>query len=293
MNLERELKNYRILITGASGWIGQELLCLIQGECGTLRGLRLTCGARVSRNINIHDEIVELKSLSSIDESDEFDLIIHLAFLLPNSSSQLPIKDVEEINSAIQSKVKRIFLSNPSALKLIFSSGAVDSPNKMNESEIMLSYSSQKKVMENQLVDSNSLVIRLWSASGHHIPIKSNYALGEFINSAKVNKDIIIRRNVKRSFVSIQELLHASIEFLLDGGRGVINSGGTTVTLFQLATIVVEELNSQSRIVVENMFSEVDSDYCSPLTEFPQTYSKNFSLMREQIYKTIHGLYLR
>jgi nucleoside-diphosphate-sugar epimerase len=289
LSQDQSVLNKRILITGASGWIGQELLCLLQSKYESLENLDLTCTASVRKTLLIHGEKIECDALRDLSDHQQFDLIIHLAFLLPKESSLIPIHEYEETNIKILELAKGIFDSNPKALKLILSSGAVENPNKGNQSEFVKSYGMLKKNMELLLSDPQSLVIRLWSATGHHIPLDSDYALTEFIRTAKLNEDVLIKNNVHRSYVSLQELLDTALEFLYSGGRGTVNSGGFSISLSKLAETIIAATGSESIVLVENPKDSKTLDYVSPETELPKNYLSRFSSIEVQIEKTLNG----
>jgi nucleoside-diphosphate-sugar epimerase len=289
LNFNNDIKKSRILITGASGWIGQELLCMLQSKIGSLVDLDLTCTASSAKTFSIHGEIIDCIPLQEVKSSKGFDLIVHLAFLLPKASLGIQIQEYEAINRSILELVKDIFNDNPEALKLVLSTGAVENSNKVNHSELMKSYSLLKQDMETALSGSQSLIIRLWSATGHHIPLDSEYALANFISAARQSREIVIRNNVNRTFVSSQELLHTALEFLCQGGRGCINSGGSTLSLLELAEVIVETTQSQSKIRVENSTTSKNLNYVSPKSEFPENFLNRFSSIESQIERVVLG----
>jgi nucleoside-diphosphate-sugar epimerase len=285
------LKNQRILLTGASGWIGQEFLCLLQQEFGKLEHLDLTCTASKRKTIFIHGEPIECQSLCTISNSEGYDLIVHLAFVLPNPSKALHEEEYREINRDILSFAKVLFDRNQNALKLIMSSGAVANRRTLANSDLLKAYSLLKKNMESLLADSNSLVVRLWSATGHHMPLNSHYALADFINKARVNEDIFIRSNVLRSYVSIPEMLKVALMDLYKGKRGVVNSGGSAVTLAGLANIIVRSMNSNSLVSVEDIGFDSKLDYVSPKSELISNNSMHLSSIEVQISQMLKEIY--
>lgn len=262
---------------------------MLQSKIGSLVDLDLTCTASSAKTLSIHGEMIDCIPLQEVESSKGFDLIVHLAFLLPKASLDIQIQEYEAINSSILELVKDIFDNNPQALKLVLSSGAVENSNKVNHSELMKSYSLLKHNMETALSGSQSLVIRLWSATGHHIPLDSDYALANFINAARLGREIVIRNNVNRTFVSVQELLHIALEFLCQGGRGCINSGGSTVSLVELADLIVKSIHSESKIRVENFTTSKNLHYVSPKSEFPENFSNRFSPIQSQVERAVMG----
>lgn len=289
MRLPPEIQSSKILITGASGWIGQELLCMLQDSYGKLSNLDLTCAASSSKTISIHGEEIKCISLSNVKGSNVFDLIIHLAFLLPKTSFVGDHEKYVAINQGLLEVTKAIFENNPKALKLVFSSGAASDIATSNYSELMKSYSTQKKEMEVALDGLDTLIVRLWSATGHHLPTDSHYAVRDIIRMAKSGETIVIKNNVQRSYIQIQELIQSVLQFLYTGGRGLVNSGGYSVTLSELAKIIVEVLNSKNEIQVDFRLNSSNLDYVSPTCELPESYHNNFSDLRLQMEKMLQS----
>jgi nucleoside-diphosphate-sugar epimerase len=287
VSIRQELQKSKILLTGASGWIGQELLCMLQDVYGNLSNLDLTCTASSSKKISIHGEEIKCISLSDIKESNVFDLIIHLAFVLPNTSFVDDQERYVAVNRGIIDVTKSIFENNSKALKLVFSSGAASDIGTPNNSVLMKSYGALKKEMEVELYGLDTLIVRLWSATGHHLPRDSHYALGDIIRMAEGGETIVIKNNVQRSYIQIQEFIQSALQFLYAGGKGIVNSGGYAVTLSELARIIVRELNSKSDIQVESPTNSSNLDYVSPKCELPEIYQNGFSNLSLQMEKML------
>jgi nucleoside-diphosphate-sugar epimerase len=287
VSFREEIQKSKILITGASGWIGQELLCVLQDSYGKLSDLDLTCAASSSKTISIHGEEIKCISLSDLKESNVFDLIIHLAFVLPNTSFVDDRERYVAINQGILEVTKTIFENNSKALKLVFSSGAASDIATPNDSVLMKSYGTLKKEMEVELYGLDTLIVRLWSATGHHLPRDSHYALGDIIRMAESDETIVIKNNVQRSYIQIQEFLQSALQFLYAGGKGIVNSGGYAVTLSELARTVVRVLNSKSDIRVEAAVDSSNLDYVSPKCELPELYQNGFSDLSLQMEKML------
>jgi nucleoside-diphosphate-sugar epimerase len=290
IELNDTLRDKRILVTGASGWIGQEFLCQLQSSFGSLNRLNLTCAASKQKTILIHGEAIDCKSLNTITPSTAYDLIIHLAFVLPNPTKQITTEDYINTNQIILSLTKNLFDQNQNALKLIMSSGAAMDSNEFTRSDILKNYGLLKQNMESTLGDSNSLLVRLWSATGHHLPLDGHYALADFFRKARLDQDILIQNNVLRSYIYVQELLHLAIDFLYRGGRGIVNSGGFTVSLSELADIMVKAMNSKSRVYSKELECGNKLDYISPESNLTSKNIEKLSTIELQVSKMIEWI---
>ncbi len=290
--MNKALNGARILVTGSSGWLGSETLCYLSkildaSTLGNLVGL-----SRDGRTLSVHGNKIQSTSFTELDNLEGFDLIIHLAFLLPDNSLVADASRFLEINSSITQKMDVIFRKNPQARKLVLSSGAVNLGSETSNSESKLLYARSKQEMESVLQDDSTVILRLWSATGHHLPLKSNYAIADFINRAALNQNILIRNNVKRSYVHFQSILEMSLGYLLDSGRGTFNSGGEVTSVEKLAKLVVSSLKSRSEIVIENTKVEQELHYISPECELPKKYFNVQMSLESQVIDTIASLEL-
>jgi nucleoside-diphosphate-sugar epimerase len=282
-----QLSGLRILITGASGWLGRETICLLNRNMSNLGSSHLTLAGSSPSTLRVHDSDYDIKPLRKISESESFDVIIHLAFATQDKANLLGIEEYERQNRALTSTVSAISARNPDAYKLILSSGAASKYQGVKHSGSPMGvYGNLKRELESNFSDSHSLVLRLWNTSGHHMDLESNYALSTFIRSARLNEPIRVEKNLKRSFVSASSILDASISYLLAGGYGIVNSGGETTTLMNLAETVAQVLDSRSDLSLLDPSEHPDLDYISPKTEIPLKFWRGDISLEEQIINT-------
>jgi nucleoside-diphosphate-sugar epimerase len=282
------VENLNILITGASGWIGQETLCAIQKQFGTLSGLNLTLAGSRSRIIDIHGESVEIVRLDELSTTQNYDLIFHFAYLTQEKIRSIGLDDYLRANLEIIQVATELAEHNPSALHLVLSSGVASFLQKSNFDETNV-YAKLKLELENRFTNHRALTLRLWNTSGHHLGINPNYALSEFIVAAKRRVDIQIRNNVWRTYVDAQAIIIGAIDYLLDGGRGVHNSGGIKTNLENLAQQVIDITQSSSRLSLLNS-KEMAIDYVSPDTEIPSCYFSKQLDIEFQVRETSKGV---
>lgn len=280
----QSLYDSKILITGASGWIGKETLCFLQKYFGHLSELKLTLIGNSSRVIEIHGEQVLINGITDVESEENFDVILHYAFATQDKAISLGFDKFREVNLALNMVAHRLSSQSPNAKNLILSSGVVSLAPENQRSESMQNYAQLKQDLENRFTDKNSLVLRLWNTSGHHLGYNVNYALSEFISKAKIHQDIEIRNNVRRSYVAAQDLIEAALKYLLSGGSGVVNSGGFETDLSSLAKQITEVNKSRSKIIVLDREPDTNLDYVSPPTEIPENFwSLNNSLVNQVI----------
>lgn len=285
------LENARILITGAGGWLGRETLCLLQREVGSLDELSLTLTGSAERSIDIHGESVQIVRNDQAVKNDAFDLILHLAFITQEKAFSMGENAYAQVNLKLNETALRVALSNPDARQLVLSSGAAKLYlDKQLNSQSKSIYAKLKLDLEKKTQDARTLVLRLWNTSGHHLGINPNYAISEFIYSAKKNQSIDIRNNLRRSYVHSQDIIRASIQFLSEGGSGIVNSGGTITDLSNLATQIVKINNSESKISLNENSKHTGLDYLSPVSEIPEKYWVHELNLEQQIIETSSGI---
>lgn len=284
---EVDLNGARILITGASGWLGVETLCLLNNMYPGFQGLTLTLAGSQRRIIDVHGHELSVVPISEILTKDSFDLILHLAFATQDKLSSLGSLKYIEINSELNQWISRLSSNNPNAKKLILSSGAVSRyiDSKYDETSMGV-YAHLKSELESNFHDAESVVLRLWNTSGHHMGTNTKYALGEFIMRASKGLDILVQKNLRRSYVSAPSVLNASISYLLNGGHGIVNSGGELTRLHNLANLVVNVLNSDSNVSMSSSKDFPELDYVSPETEIPSMFWTNYLDLPAQIRNT-------
>lgn len=283
MNESNFFDGMRILLTGGSGWLGQETLCLLAKLQGMHFDLRITTLTGSGTVFEVHGKEYFPRQFMDIHHDDEFDLIIHLAFILPTRIGLLSQESYKALNQEITEKMTSVLQRNPKALKLIVSSGAVTLKYGQYVDPNIVLYGHLKQEMEEMLYDENTLILRVWSTTGHHIPPHSKYALAKFLKDAGGHRDIVIQNDVMRSYVSAQDIIRASIFHLIKGGRGIVNSGGDQINLSTLACTIVEVFDSNSSIKVLNSSIDVELNYVSPPCEIPNEFTSNFLTLKNQL----------
>lgn len=279
----RVLSGMRILITGGSGWLGQETLCLLAKlqESRLHFSISILTGSGAIFDVHGKEHSPQKFAEASLDE--DFDLIIHLAFILPSRIELLSQENYIALNREITSRMASVLRRNPNALKLLVSSGASTLKHGQSVNPNVVLYGELKRDMEERLFDENTLILRIWSITGHHIPPHSKYALTDFLINATSNREIIIENNILRSYVAAQDIIGASLAYLINGGRGIVNSGGDKIALSSLAFSVVKVLKSRSSIHILNSNFDTELNYVSPPCEIPNKFTSSFSTLNEQV----------
>jgi nucleoside-diphosphate-sugar epimerase len=288
----RILSGARILVTGSSGWLGSETLCYFSRLLDPLDLKNLVSLSSDGRTFEVHKRQIHSSAFSALRNVDHFDVIIHLAFLLPNNQMTVDAPRYLELNSSITRRMDTIFQKNPDALKIVLSSGAVNLDPGNTKTDPKNLYAKSKLEMESILQDDHTIILRLWSTTGHHLPLTSSYAISEFINRASLNQEILLKNNVKRSYIDFQDILDSSLKYLIDSGRGIYNSGGEITTIEKLANLVISALNSTSKVQLGHDSEGASMDYVSPECEIPKKYLTSHLSLESQVFNTVTSLVL-
>jgi hypothetical protein len=249
----------------------------------------LTLAGSRSRVIDIHGESVEIVRLDELSTTQNYDLIFHFAFLTREKIHSIGLEDYLSANLEIIQVATETAENNPNALHLVLSSGVASFLQTSNIDETNV-YAKLKLELENRFTNHRGLILRLLNTSGHHLGINPNYALSEFIVAAKRSVNIQIKNNVWRTYVDAQEIIVGATDYLLDGGRGVHNSGGFKTSLGNLAKQVIDITQSSSRLSLLNS-KEMAIDYVSPDTEIPSCYLSKQLDLEFQVRETSKGIF--
>lgn len=234
----RALGDDRILVTGASGWLGRTALDLLAPL-----GLPTLALASRARTIRVDDREIECRVWDERDVAAfSPTIMLDCAFLTRDWVAHMPLDDYIAIN---RTQTERLLYTTrlPSVrLALTVSSGAAVHPHDALNGPIEDNpYGYLKREAEHRLVAAAAdngtvpVILRAWSISGAHVQKPQGYALGSMIRDADVGAiRITARRPVFRRYALADELLALGIA---EGsiGPATIDSGGELVEMAELA----------------------------------------------------------
>ncbi|WP_324667131.1 Nucleoside-diphosphate-sugar epimerase [Mycobacterium canetti] len=237
------LGNDRILVTGASGWLGRTTLDLLAPL--RLPTLALASRARIIRiaGYNIECRVWDDREVAAFAPT----VVLDCAFLTRDRVADMPLDDYVTINRAQTERLVYATQLPGVRLALTVSSGAAVHPHDALDGPIADNpYGYLKREAEYRLAEAAAesgavpVVVRAWSISGAHVQKPEGYALGSMIRDADAGAiRITARRPVFRRYVLAEELLALGIA---EGGVGptTIDSGGELVEMAELATRVTK-----------------------------------------------------
>ncbi|MHA7721910.1 NAD-dependent epimerase/dehydratase family protein [Mycobacterium sp. ML4] len=240
------LASDRILITGASGWLGRTALDLLAPL-----NLPTLCVASRARIIRVGDREIGCRVWDE-EEVAAFapTVVLDCAFLTRDRIAGMPLNDYVAANRALTERLVYATKLPGVRLSLSVSSGAAVYPHDALDGPIEDNpYGYLKREAEQRLAQAAAesaavpVIVRAWSISGAHMQKPQSYALGSMIRAADAGAiRIMARRPVFRRYVLAEELLAFGIA---EGGVGpaTIDSGGELVEMAELAARIVAVVN--------------------------------------------------
>ena len=232
------LGNDRVLVTGASGWLGRTALDLL-APLG-LPTLAVASRARIIRvgDCEIECRVWEDREVAAFAPT----VVLDCAFLTRDRVADMPLGDYVAANRTLTERLVYATQLAGVRLALTISSGAAVYPHDALDRRVEHNpYGYLKREAEYRLAQAAAesgavpVVARAWSISGAHVQKAQGYALGSMILAAASGAiRITARHPVFRRYVLAEELLALGIA---EGsvGPATIDSGGELVEMAELA----------------------------------------------------------
>lgn len=289
----------KLLITGASGWIGRETISVLKHILGDDFSHQVTLAGSRDAIIVVDDHTHHVIRLQDIDSDQKFDLVIHLAFLTQEKVHELGADEFARQNRDLTSTVYHLCQRVDAEYVFLASSGAADPQVWADYKNPSKKLYGQLKMDEEELFQSLDGVFvqvgRIWSVSGGQMQKPEKYALGDFIIQARTKGNIAINSGgvVERAYVDAGEMMTVFILNLLKGGTGLIDSGGFKTSLQNLARLVLKELQPEGKLILPSHSAVAEDDIylpnLVPFNNLAQRFRVNLSSLEEQIRTTAKG----
>lgn len=286
----------KILLTGASGWIGRETISILKPIFGDDFSSRVTLTGSRDAIIVVDEHTHHVQRLQDISTDQKFDVVIHLAFLTQDKVAELGPDEFSRQNRDLTSTVYHLCQKTNAEYVFVASSGAADpqvwadyeNPSKKLYGQLKMDEEELFQTLEAAFVE----VGRIWSVSGVQIQKPQKYALGDFILQAKSTGNIEMKTAelVERAYVDAGEMMQVFLLNLLKGGTGVIDSGGFRTSLQNLAQLVLNEIHPEGKLILPEESPTGGGDIyvpnVVPFNHLAQTLGVNLSSLEEQIRTT-------
>ena len=289
--------NKRIIITGASGWLGKETISILNNA-----NCELQLFASKKKIINLLENVnFEANSLDEVDLNENCEGFIHLAHLTKEKIPNLGAQEFINENLLLTSKAAQIIQKTKPKWVVLVSSGAIFDPtnNEIDSNIVTNPYGFGKRVEELivknacEIVGANLVIGRLWGASGRFMVPNSAYALSDFIQSAITHKQISIKSpyDVFRKYVNAGQFMEVLVKSAQNGRNLTISSGGFLAEIGEIAKLVSEKIN-QAKIDRPDYDGSQANTYYPKDEEFNALASEmgiNLLGIKDQIELTISG----
>ena len=293
---EESIPFNRILITGASGWVGRETIALLQDVFGDEFSHRVTLAGSRDSTISINGVTRHVRKLFEINPEEHFDAVIHLAFLTQEKASIMGTEEFTRRNRELSEFVYKLCQSSHVGHLIVASSGAADpivieafkDPAKRIYGELKRESEELFSELRN-LNHTRVEICRIWSISGSHFLTPTKYALGNFIEQAKSTGNIHLANPalVRRAYIDAGEMMGVLLLDLLKSSGRLISSGGFETSLQELARLVLNEFNPSGQVIVPMLSNEHQDDIYAPdvgpFNSIAENFGVELSNLEEQI----------
>jgi UDP-glucuronate decarboxylase len=261
----------KIVITGATGWLGHASLQAIKKVMPEVKPEDLILYASRTRS---HSDpsfgLVNVLELASSElSSRKVDLFISLALKTRDYSMKMDEEEYLNSNKAlIEKNLELMKLVHPQKIILI-SSGVV---SKYLEGNGPLDPYTEVKILEEKLFNefaqqenSQLIILRLWGATGALMTEPLKYAIGNLIHQAETTNQMIInsKTEVFRRYTDATQIFEVLIRAIQMGYSGTLNSGGVIVEIKALAQRI-SDYYGKSIEIVRNLESGGEPDFYVP-----------------------------
>lgn len=293
------LRNDRVLITGASGWLGRTALDLTAPL-----GLPTLALASRPRTIRVGGREIECRAWDNREVAAFAPtVVLDCAFLTRDRVTEMPLDDYIEANRTLTDRLVYATQLSGMRLALTVSSGAAIYPHDALDGPIQDNpYGYLKREAEHRLIQAATrsgatpVVARAWSISGAHVQKPEAYALSSMIRDADTGAiRITARRPVFRRYALAEELLAVGIA---EGGVGpaTIDSGGELVEMAELALRIAAVVRPDAAISRDEVDPREPDDYHSDGQDWEkrcQHWKLTSASLDRQIEITARGVLFR
>jgi nucleoside-diphosphate-sugar epimerase len=281
----------RILVTGATGWLGRELIArlrLLRPEVPIL--------AVASQHRTVHAGPLKIDAVAwDLDAISQWKptIVVHLAFLTRELEAVLGWREYESRNRQLSDLATHSY-GLPSIRAFVYaSSGAAISPG--SGSYGLLKAQDEERFREQGRVSGvPTVVARVWSVSGEWCPKSDLFALYDLIRQTRMGPVVHINaaHEVVRRYVDAGEYLEICLALAGSGSNGAIDSGGQRVELGELA-LRIQQILGIVRPIERPESSGTSDVYCSEsssMTRLARQFGVALSGLEDQIRRSARAV---
>ena len=259
----------KVLITGATGFIGKHLYCKLRDLKYDVVGISFE-GGEINRDKIIYLDITKKEEVDKFIKNKKFNIIFHLAAFIPKTKENynlekcLKINGLGTYNLLLAAKNRRVDKFIYSSSASIYSRKNTRMPAKESCFAPENIYGLSKLVGENLCElfrrNFNLKTVSLRYASVYGQGQEPYCVLPLFIEKVLNNDDIEVFGSGKRTqdFIYVKDVINANIKAAFSKTEGVFNIGsGKEISILDLATIILKIYpESKSKIKSKPMVNE-------------------------------------
>jgi UDP-glucuronate decarboxylase len=250
----------RIIITGASGWLGMATLELLHNALGESFAYRVYALGSSARDIHLRGGItVRQRPLDELNRLQPApSLLLHFAFLTKDRVASLDEDAYREANRALSETVHDALDKIGVDAVFVASSGAAYSAGDASANAALQLYGTLKREDEDRFAawaecrGRTAVIGRIFNVAGPYINKHQHYALAAFILDAIAERSVRVNapHRVVRGFVAIRELMSLVFAALLNPQKQLLrfDTGGTAMELAEVAEIVANTLGTTGSV---------------------------------------------
>lgn len=273
-----------ILLTGATGFIGRKTTSVLEKQ-----------------NYKVFPFRGDVRLISDWEKNlrEDIDIVIHLASVRTETVRDFEVntKGTESLFKAVRNLKKipgKIIIASSQAVyigcKPPFTEDMTVSPKTVYGRS---KYEAEKVGLGNSR-NINIVILRYSTVIGPGIREKSNMSgpLYRWIQSALEGKDIIVFQDGKqtRDYIHVDDVASANLLAVEKDIKGIFNvGGGRKIQLKDLASLVKKTANSESRIVINGVFSKNDPhDLYSDISKLKSLGWEPKNKIEKAVYEAVH-----
>ena len=289
----------QIIIYGAKGWVGRSAADLLFSTKHDLSKHQILLIGSKTESANIANLPMDIySSEESLIHIDGNVLFLNSAYLRREKISEISTFAYEQANTKITRFGLDLIRSNRVKTFVNLSSGAA-SFGTIENLELVSDPYAKCKIQDESLIDSfctktktQLINCRIYSMSGKYINEFNNLALTSFIDQAirEPHRVKVKSPSTLRTYIDSVDLVNVLFHLSLTGKNYRIDSGGSQITLGQLAEIVSDTIKG-SKVEIPKDF-EKSSDYCGDFLRFNElagTSGIELKDIKKQVTETLNA----
>ena len=271
---------YRIIVTGAGGWLGLATLEMLEDALGSEFDERVVAIASHQRALSLRSgKIIQLIDFAQAQNLDSRPtILVHYAFLTRDKVAQSPLSDYVQLNREITSCALELARRVRAEAAFLISSGAVYEKDRSLCQDLernpygFLKVEEEGRFIEFSETNNSRLSLcRLFNLSGPFI--HKEFALNSILLSILDHRDVelLADHEVIRDFIHVRDLISLGFAMMLDRNqsfRQSFDSGiGQPIEIGELASRSLELLGARNLKVLRKKIEGSPNIYIGNATK--------------------------